>query len=398
MLKKRLGVIGLGQRSVAMLKLLADVADFEIFAVCDVFADRVESAQRLVLEKTGHTPLGFLSADELIAREDIDVVFIFAAWEAHIPLVIKCMQAGKITAVEVGGAYSADECRRLVRTYEQTGSPVMMLENCCYGRREMMIYNMAKAGLFGSIVHCDGGYCHDLRDEIASGEKIRHYRLRNYAARCCDNYPTHELGPIAKLLDINRGNRFLTLSSFASGAHGMREYALSRGEGRTEYMQGDIITTVITCARGQTIKLTLDTTLPRSSTRMYAVHGTRGVYEEQTDSFYFENNPEHTKMCRENDWRAQWGNARDYEAEYDHPMWKEFIKAKGGARGSHGGMDRLMIDDFARCVRENRPFPIDVYDMASWMCVSALSEQSIAAGGAPVPFPDFTDGKWILPR
>ena len=39
--------------------------------------------------------------------------------------------------------------------------------------------------------------------------------------------------------------------------------------------------------------------------------------------------------------------------------------------------------------------PIDVYDMAAWRCISALSEQSIQKGGAAVAIPDFTNGKWI---
>ena len=39
--------------------------------------------------------------------------------------------------------------------------------------------------------------------------------------------------------------------------------------------------------------------------------------------------------------------------------------------------------------------PIDVYDTAAWMAVTCLSEQSVALGGAPVAFPDFTNGKWI---
>jgi hypothetical protein len=30
------------------------------------------------------------------------------------------------------------------------------------------------------------------------------------------------------------------------------------------------------------------------------------------------------------------------------------------------------------------------------MAVSALSEKSISLGGAPVEFPDFTNGNWLL--
>ena len=39
--------------------------------------------------------------------------------------------------------------------------------------------------------------------------------------------------------------------------------------------------------------------------------------------------------------------------------------------------------------------PIDVYDMAAWMAITPLSEQSIAHGGMPQAIPDFTRGQWI---
>ena len=67
---------------------------------------------------------------------------------------------------------------------------------------------------------------HDLRDEIAYGKENRHYRLRNYLSRNCENYPTHDLGPIAKILNINHGNRMLTLSSFASKSAGLHEFIM----------------------------------------------------------------------------------------------------------------------------------------------------------------------------
>ena len=51
---------------------------------------------------------------------------------------------------------------------------------------------------------------------------------------------------------------------------------------------------------------------------------------------------------------------------------------------------------FFTALREGKEPPIDVYDAAAWMCISALSEASIAAGGAPQEIPDFTNGKWLL--
>ena len=37
------------------------------------------------------------------------------------------------------------------------------------------------------------------------------------------------------------------------------------------------------------------------------------------------------------------------------------------------------------------------YVTAAWMCISPLSEMSIAMGSAPVAIPDFTYGQWIEP-
>ena len=105
------------------------------------------------------------------------------------------------------------------------------------------------------------------------GRENSHYRLDEYLTRNCENYPTHELGPIAQVLDINRGNRFLSLTATASKAAGMHDYIL-RHKPEDEalknavFAQGDVVTTVIKCARGETVTLTLDTTLPRFYSRV----------------------------------------------------------------------------------------------------------------------------------
>ncbi|MCI9574684.1 MAG: gfo/Idh/MocA family oxidoreductase, partial [Lachnospiraceae bacterium] len=216
-------------------------------------------------------------------------------------------------------------------------------------------------------------------------------------SRNCENYPTHELGPIAKVLDINHGNRMLTLSSTASKAAGLRDYVRANKSDDERLMnetftQGDVVSTVIKCARGETIALTLDTTLPRYYSRGFNVRGTRGMYEEVTDSVFLDRKED---SDHDFDWLKHCvGNAKDYEEEYDHPVWKKYIEE--GVKGGHDGMDWLEFETFFRCLREDAPMPVDVYDAASWMAVTALSEMSIAKGGAVVDFPDFTKGKWHM--
>ncbi len=68
-----------------------------------------------------------------------------------------------------------------------------------------------------------------------------------------------------------------------------------------------------------------------------------------------------------------------------------------GRRGARGPRrDGLSRAPQLRRKRESAGGPpIDVYDAAAWMAVTCLSEESVALGGAPVCFPDFTGGKWI---
>ena len=81
--------------------------------------------------------------------------------------------------------------------------------------------------------------------------------------------------------------------------------------------------------------------------------------------------------------------------KYDHPIWQEF---RNNPTGGHGGLDTLALRAFFESVHKGTTPPIDVYDCAAWMAVTCLSEQSIALGGIPVAFPDFTNGKWIYAK
>lgn len=395
--KIKIGLIGYGQRGKMLLEgILSTMAktDIEIAGVCDTYEDRAKAAAEYVSKNMGNTPVCTQDYRDLLSMKEIDAILIFTSWEPHIQIAIDAMRAGKYTGIEVGGAYSVEDCMRLVNTYESTKTPCMLLENCCYGRREMMVLRMAEEGVLGDIVHCSGGYCHDLRSEIAFGEELRHYRLRNYLNRCCENYPTHELGPIAKILKINHGNRFLSLSSCASRGGGLNEYA-AREKGKdsplasAHFAQGDIVTTSIKCAGGETILLTLDTTLPRHYSRGFTVRGTKGMYAEDTDSVFIDG------IHNEYDfnWKAQWGNAEKFAEKYEHPVWQEYKK---NVQGGHDGIDWLVFKAFFDCVRNKQEPPIDVYDAASWMCISTLSEDSISLGGVPVAVPDFTHGGWMF--
>ena len=396
MKKLNMAVIGLGQRGAQITRdILLKMDDVAVVAVCDEYEDRVKEIADLV-EKAGNPrPFETVAYADVLNREGVAAVYVATSWETHVEIAIDALKKGIPTALEVGGAYSIQSLWDMVRTQEATATPLMLMENCCFGKDELLATSLARHGLFGEIVHCHGAYAHHLCQEIASGNKIRHYRLRNYLTRNCENYPTHELGPIAKLLNVNRGNRMLSLVSVASKSAGMEDYIARHAEEYPElvgkkFRQGDIVNTLITCADGATISLRLDTTLPRSYSREFTIRGTRGMYSQDTNSVYLEGDREYwepAKYCRETV-----DNAKKFEAEYLHPVWRDITEEQ--LRLGHGGMDGIEFRAFIDALRAGKEMPIDVYDAAAWMSITALSEASVAAGGQAQNVPDFTCGMW----
>ena len=393
----RVALIGLGQRGIQLLEPMLRMKDVMIAGVCDVYADRTSHAADLT-ERAGYSrPFETQTYHEILSLENLDAVVIATSWQCHIEIAMEAMRKGIFTAMEVGGTYQLQECFDLVAAYEETGTPFFFLENCCYGRRELMCLNMARQGVFGELVHCDGAYRHDLRKEVAFGRENRHYRLPHYISHNCENYPTHDLGPIAKILGINRGNRMVRLVSVASKARGMHTYLLENKADdealcNTAFQQGDIVTTVITCENGETITLTLDTTLPRVYSRSFTVRGTKGMYQEEGDYVFLEQEMRAQLEQLEANPALLWKNADRYAQQYDSGLWQH--PSKGMRESGHGGMDYLVLRAMLHAAKGETAPAIDVYDAASWMCITALSEQSVANGGAPVEIPDFTNGSY----
>ena len=390
--KVRIGYIGLGRRGAFVLKEnILQMSDVEIVYVSDLSHARMERAADFICEQIGTTPKMTTDYRVILKDPTIDAVFIMNGWDGRVQMAIEAMRAGKYVAIEVGCAETLESCFDLVKAYEETKIPVMMLENCCYGRREMMVLNMVKQGLFGELVYCTGGYHHYLNEcelfKNIDNEEIPHYRLAHYRDENCENYPTHELGPISKVLNINRGNRFVSLASFGSKSVGIKDYA-TRVLGKespyamADYKQSDIVTTILTCAGGETVTIVLDTTLPRAYySRNFSVRGTLGMSSEERKVVFLNGMEEEVQS-----------NEEEMFEKYDHPLHSEYVKK--GVKEGHGGMDWLVCRAFIESVKAEINTPIDAYDTATWLAIGALSKESLDNGNKVVEFPDFTGGKW----
>jgi len=398
--KIKVGVIGLGPRGLGLIRTMLVCEECEITALCDVYRDRMEKGQKLILECRGNTPVLYDCYEDLIEDKNVDAVVIASSWDMHTRMAVKSMKAGKYTALEVGGAYDIEDCWQLVHTYEETQTPIMFLENCCFDRFELLCTSLVRSGKLGRVLYCQGAYAHELRGEILGGYVNRHYRLKNYMHRNCENYPTHELGPIAKILNINRGNKMLSLTSVATkGGVGLQEFTRSDRNPDPSlkdaaFAQGDIVVTTITCAGGEVITLRLDTTLPRTYSRELTVRGTKGFCNQDTNMVMLEADKNMHESFTPSKTVEKYLNCAEGYAEYLPDIWRNITEEEKNL--GHGGMDYLEFKAFFKAILNGEEMPIDVYDMAAWMAITPLSEQSVAHGGMPQAIPDFTRGLWHL--
>ena len=389
----KIGIIGLGPRAETLLaSIFALPEEVEVVALCDIAEKPIEKMREVFKRNKVNFPTVYRNHKELLQDKNVQAVLIPTGWNSHLQIARDALAAGKYAGIEVGGASSVEELWQLVHAAESTGVGCMMLENCCYGRNELLAMNLARKGLFGELVHCSCGYEHDIRYELA-GAPGRSERDMHNLRRNGELYPTHGLGPIAKILRINRGNRFLTLTSTASKSAGFAAAAEAAGRGRIHYNQGDVVTTVIKCANGETITMTHSVSLPRPYSRDCRVQGTKGLWLEERNGIFIEGmSPTEEKIDAAGNPYIEhsWESVEDYYGRFEHPIWRN-----NPVIGGHGGMDSLALKAFFDAVRRKAQTPIDVYDIAAWMSVTALSEQSVAMGSMPVAFPDFTNGKWV---
>lgn len=411
----RIGIIGTGMRGQNHIEMMLERSDVDITALADpdprMLADALALIQKAGKPVPATYPKGNYDYKNLLQRADVDAVIIATPWEWHVPQAIDSLQAGKIPGVEVCGALRLQDCWDIVNASEKAKLPVMPLENVCYRRDILAVYNMVRQGVFGELLHLQGGYQHDLRgvkfndgvtpynSGVEFGEKgysEARWRTQHSVNRNGDLYPTHGLGPVAMMIDINRGNLLTRISSVASKARGLHEYIVNHPKGGAQHPNanvnfrlGDIITSQIQTANGETIVLTHDTNSPRPYNLGFRVQGTKGLWQDQhagqfnAGLMYVEG-----KSTKSHTWE----NAEKYLKEYDHPLWKKYESQAVGA--GHGGMDFFVDHAFVECIKRNAPFPLDVYDMATWYAITPLSEKSIAEGGQVQLIPDFTRGKW----
>ena len=395
----RVGFIGLGMRGPGAVKRFTYLDGVEIKALCDLLPDRVAKARKILADRGWPEAAEYSGEDgwkALCERNDIDLVYICTGWQKHVEMAVYAMRHGKHVAIEVPAATSVKECWELVDVAEQTQRHCMMLENCVYDFFEMTVLNMAQQGLFGEILHVEGGYIHNL-DEFWDRYQ-GNWRLAFNQEHKGDVYATHGLGPACQVLDIHRGDRMTRLVSMETVSVNGAATAKKLMDADT-FANGDHTVTMIQTARGRSILLQHNVYTPRPYSRKYQITGTKGFANKYPSEGFAFNDPDRVKsgLADHEDLSGHSFVSEETKKmlmeKYRHPITAE-IEARAREVGGHGGMDFIMDYRLVYCLRNGLPLDQDVYDAAEWSCIGDLSAASIENGNMPVEFPDFTRGDW----
>jgi predicted dehydrogenase len=383
--------------------------------VCDIVdlqcRETQEQAKRLGLRPPTIYSRGERDFERMCAEEELDLVYTATPWEWHVPVCLAAMKNGKHAATEIPAAYTLEECWQLVETAEKTGRHLCMMENVNYMPDELIIYNMVRRGVFGELIHGEGGYLHDTRNlkfaTVGDGLWLgNHHALRNG-----NLYPCHGIGPLAWYMNINHGDRFDFLVSMSSKARGLDLYAEAHlppdhPKRLRKYLNGDVNSCLIRTANGLTITLTHDTDSPRPYSRINLVQGTKGLvsgWPQMAVSLEIPGNP-HPPWEPGDKFRSQHEGALRTHAKEIHVklpgIAKDFGPILKGAVWHYGPDPEVRGGDFledyrlVEALRSGVAPDFDVYDVATWSSIAVLSEKSVADRSRPVDFPDFTKGKW----
>lgn len=389
----RIAVIGLGNRGQGAVKRLANVAHARVTVLGEVEPERVEKAQEILKEEgadPAETCVGPEAWQEVVLRDDVDLVYICAVWELHTPIAVAAMENGKHAAVELPAALTLEEAWELVDTSERTRCHCMMLENTNYDFFELATLHMAQQGVFGELVHAEGAYIHELRSMLFSDTYYwDHWRLKQNRDFKGNLYPTHGLGPVAHAMNIHAGDRMTHLTcmeseQFCISAYAREKFGEDSPEAKEIYLQGDMSTTLIKTQLGKTILIQHDVASPRPYDRIHLLSGTKGIarkYPEEALSF-----------SHEDGWLPE-EERKEMLKKYEHPITR-VIGERAKEVGGHGGMDFIMDSRLVHCLHHGLPLDQSVYDAAAWSALVPLTRYSVENHSVPVAFPDFTRGAW----
>lgn len=176
MSKIRIGLVGVAHRAKIAEHWQADPRA-EIVAGCDIVDEFLDEFQKTYGKDT------FVTKDynELVARDDLDVIGVFTPDNVHAAPTIAALKAGKDVFCEKPMAITVEDCDRMIAAEKETGRKLMIGFNLRYNDHINIMKDVVDSGDIGEVKavwmrHFVGfggyAYFHDYRAQRANSTSM----------------------------------------------------------------------------------------------------------------------------------------------------------------------------------------------------------------------------------
>jgi len=359
----RVGVVGAAGRGHSYFVPFQANPHTDLVALCDVNEEGLRRvAAEVGVEQT------FTDCEAMLDEGGVDVLVIGTPMPLHAPQAIMALERGVHVLSEVPVAVSMDECVALVEAARQSPARYMMAENYCYIRTNVLVREMAHAGLFGEPYFGEGEYIHELKEL----NEITRWRRRWQTGINGCTYPTHSLGPLLQWFR----ERVVSVCCFGCGHH----YTDPRGD---RYQNED--STFMSCRleKGGLANIRLDMLSDRPhNLTYYSLQGTKGCYEAPRGF-----GDDHKVWLADGAAGGlEWRPLGEFEEEFlpDHWLHPPAEALEAG----HWGGDYWQVADFVDAIVNDHALPIGIHEALDMTIPGLVSQRSIAQGSVWLPVPD----------
>jgi len=163
-MEKKLGIGTIGLRA-GRPSSWDDVTLVKTTAICDL-------SQELLAEWSEKYPDAFATTDwkDLIARDDVDIVFVATPDQLHAEITIAALRAGKHVLCEKPMALSIEDCADMIRAAEETGMKLMIGQVCRFAPGFVKAKELIDDGTIGELFFVESEYAHDYAHIPGVGE------------------------------------------------------------------------------------------------------------------------------------------------------------------------------------------------------------------------------------
>ena len=361
--KMRIGVVGAG-RGRTMMDYCAKYGNAELVAICDNYAPALERAKR----KYGDA-ITYYDDFETFLGHDMDGVVLANFANAHAPLAIRCMEAGKHVLSEVLPVQTMREAVELIEAVERTGKIYFYGENYCYMPAPRMMREMYREGRLGTFEYGEGEYMHNCEKDwdYLTYADPNHWRNTMSAFYYC----THSLGPLVHIT----GQRPVRVTGFEAPFND-RMYRMGA-------KAGPFGIEMVTLESGAILK-SAHGVGPSKNSVWYTVYGSKGRLESAREDD--ETHDGVRTLFMNLDENEGDNKSEPVIADTDDDVSALFEKS------GHGGADDYMMYEFVQAMRGNRNANIvDVYEAMDMYLPGHFAYRSVLAGGMPTDVPDLRD-------